>query len=410
MRFTNFLIGFSIALTLATSVAGPHAVAAGRAAPIVIDHTCTALEAIPSEWIEAAKEQFRICYGHTSHGSQPIDGMLLMMNEPDNLGLYDFTADGAVIPSMLSIADRTPAFDIGWGEGNFDGRTRDYLDDDGIDRNLVIWSWCGQVSDALEFHIAEYLDKMVQLESEYPGVTFVYMTGHLDGTGEAGNLHQRNEQIREFCRANNKILYDFADIESYDPDGNAFLQFNATDACDYDDGNWADEWCAANPDSPLCLECEICAHSESLNCNLKARAFWWMMARIAGWEPAGVQTVSCDLACQPAAGTLPFPVRFTATLTNSYSGFARRIAGRIDVDLPGGTRITRWRAGAATIGAGDSVVTVWTNSLPANQMVVGSSTFSLIGMDVTPGPYNQPPYPPSSDSDSDSCMVNGMAP
>ena len=68
-----------------------------------------------------------------------------------------------------------------------------------------------------------YLSLMDGLEQEFPGVTFVYMTGHLTGTGVGGNLNQRNEQIRAYCRANNKVLFDFADIESYDPDGDYFL-------------------------------------------------------------------------------------------------------------------------------------------------------------------------------------------
>ena len=43
--------------------------------PIIIDHTCTDLSKIPEHWIEQAKEQLRISYGHTSHGSHPISGM-----------------------------------------------------------------------------------------------------------------------------------------------------------------------------------------------------------------------------------------------------------------------------------------------------------------------------------------------
>jgi len=126
---------------------------------------------------------------------------------------------------------------------------------------------------------------MNQLEIDYPDVTFIYMTGHLDGTGESGNLHIRNNQIRQYCLANNKILFDFADIESYDPDGNYFLDLNADDNCDYDGGNWAQEWCAEHPNSELCWPC-TCAHSQSLNCNLKGRAFWWMMARIGSGAAA----------------------------------------------------------------------------------------------------------------------------
>ncbi len=83
------------------------------------------------------------------------------------------------------------------------------------------------------------------------------MTGHLNGTGEAGNLFQRNNQIRDFCAANNKVLFDFADIESYDPDGDYFRDLFANDSCDYDGGNWADEWCAENPGSPLCYRLRL---------------------------------------------------------------------------------------------------------------------------------------------------------
>ena len=45
------------------------------------------------------------------------------------------------------------------------------------------------------------------------------MTGHLDGTGPSGNLYARNDQIRDYCVANGKVLFDFADIESWDPGG-----------------------------------------------------------------------------------------------------------------------------------------------------------------------------------------------
>jgi len=135
------------------------------------------------------------------------------------------------------------------------------------------------------------------LEQAYPEVVFVYMTGHLEGNGVEGNLHARNEQVRAYCRSNDKVLYDFADIESYDPDGDTdYLALYGTDGCEYDtngdgdpweDGNWAEEWLWANPGSELAAEaaqCDECAHSENLNCALKGRAFWWLMARLAGWD------------------------------------------------------------------------------------------------------------------------------
>jgi hypothetical protein len=135
---------------------------------------------------------------------------------------------------------------------------------------------------------------------DYPHIVFMYMTGHLNGTGETGNLFARNNQIRDFCRANGKVLFDFADIESYDPDGNYFRDKRADDNCDYRlDGasrNWADQWCAANPGQ--CPSCNSCAHSRCLNCYQKGKAFWWLMARIAGWD--GCAAVEGDLTgdCQ----------------------------------------------------------------------------------------------------------------
>jgi len=246
---------------------------------IVSNHTAAAaFSSVPPAYVQQAKAAFRMAYGHTSHGSQIVTGMDLLKGESGSL--YWFDSDGSA--GGLSLHDRVPAGDLGnpdrvtWAQ-----RTRDLLDAPGNDRNLILWSWCGQVSSAAEADIDTYLSLMSGLEADYPGVTFIYMTGHLEGTGESGNLHLRNEQIRAYCLANDKVLFDFADIESYDPDGSYFLDRGADDTCDYDSGNWATEWCAGHPGE--CASC-YCSHSQCLNCQLKGKAFWWMMARLAGWS------------------------------------------------------------------------------------------------------------------------------
>lgn len=253
-----------------------------RTEPLIIDHSCTDINKIPEHWIKKAQSEIGISYGHTSHGSQIVTGMKVLM---DQSRLYSFDQHGS--KKLLTIYESDLRGDLGNPDRTtWAARTRRFIEKGWGDVNIIMWSWCGQVSNAIEEDINTYLFLMDQLEKDYPEITIIYMTGHLDGTGEGGNLNIRNNKIRRFCKQNKKVLFDFADIESYDPDGSYFLDKGANDECNYREGgvrkNWADEWCGKHPGE--CPPCS-CAHSKPLNCMLKGKAFWWMMARLAGWNP-----------------------------------------------------------------------------------------------------------------------------
>jgi len=284
-----FLMGFPL------SVVSPNSAFSDQ--PLIIDHTCTDISQIPESAIEQAKNNLHIAYGHTSHGSQLTTGMTGLVDFANNGGLGlslptdIFAWNNGGTGGALDLHDNAMAGDCGYYPQWVD-ETKAYLDDPShSDVNVIIWSWCGQVDDkyAAGTLDSEYLTPMSQLETDYPGVTFVYMTGHVDHWDDANNK-AANQMIRDYCTDNNKVLYDFADIESYDPDG-TFYEF-PHDNCDYYQsasgsklGNWAIEWQDSHTEDVDWYDC-ISAHSQPLNANRKAYAAWWLWARLAGWTPS----------------------------------------------------------------------------------------------------------------------------
>ncbi|MFW6268145.1 MAG: hypothetical protein ACOC1E_03335 [Marinilabiliaceae bacterium] len=276
------------------------------------------LRSIPEEYIRRARETLAVSYQHTSHGTHVTRGMFglpqykegddewfaVTRNKPaDNVALNIF--DNKL---ELFSPEGIEATDLSTHETAFVQTTRNYLDDSRNDVvNVIMWSWCDIAGHNVE---ENYLPGMETLISEYgeggskigsgegmreKPVHFVFMTGHANrndnvGPGKAKNLA---DMIIDYCDENQYFCLDYYSIDTHDMDGDYWEDAGDNGDSDAYGGNFYEDWQEShesgvhywyNRYSPGGDVAYGDHNTQHITANRKGMAFWWILARLAGWN------------------------------------------------------------------------------------------------------------------------------
>ena len=278
---------------------------------LIIDHTCTELSQIPDEWIDSVQADLRLHYAHTSHGGQLTTGLSRIEAEDPEYGVNIGTRNLPTEAGALCIFDGqenesyiTP--DLYWESETGMNMTRNVLSNN-PSINVSMWSWCTQLNSYSADQVQAYLDSIAVLEAEYPEVTFIRMTCNAQATGSEGyNRYLRNEQIRQYCRDNDKVLFDFADLDSWWCNGTSWEQATY----DYEGHTVPTEHPEFHGDEA--------AHTTYESCEQKGKAVWWMMARLAGWQ-SGTSAAESNPGVRISSLSQNYPNPFSASTSIKYT-------------------------------------------------------------------------------------------
>lgn len=244
----------------------------------VFDHRHTALDQVPASCISQLQSgNFVFHYAHRSHGAQIIEGAQSIMTTDPTYGFDSEWCEAPATTGVLPIWDgMTPA------TGNYVQPEQYWASQAGMDEvrgilsqnpilKYTLWAWSYEISEQTEASVQQYLEALSTLEAEFPDVTFIYMTGTAEEELNAANRAERNQQIRDYCQANGKVLYDFEDLDAwYNGEQHTILVDGVSVPLEHPEYN--------HPDPNGYND----THTTQSSCENKARAFWTMVAALEG--------------------------------------------------------------------------------------------------------------------------------
>lgn len=284
---------------------------------IVVDHTSVDdFDRIPDEYIAAA-QNLRMLFIDASVGNNISEGLDCLAFPSDEQAPGGCTRSGHVDPEFVTEPEswsRAGGYDRSnwtyqfWPDecGGWYGKTPCFLDIASATNNQYDvyspqFSYLEVTMDQIEGSIADpdsgYFassDGDVDVHdleayiAQHPEKTVIFTTTSLARSVGTEVSESFNNQMRDYVNANGHVLFDIADIVSHDPDGNPC--YDNRDGVPYTGVNDSENY----PDDGQDLEA-ICQHytvevnaghlgNPSIGKIRAAKAFWVLMAQIAGWD------------------------------------------------------------------------------------------------------------------------------
>lgn len=258
---------------------------------VIIDHTSCYIDEIPSNVIDSIKQNIRLQWCGQSHSHQVPTGLGLLEEDYPVFEVSINTDGNAWLPEpngTFCIMDGLSMFGqcgnccqayvyphAYWDGADAQSNVNKTLVECYPSINVSGFLFCGELETADETYVQNYLSALTNYEQLYPEVTFIYTTGHAQSSGSLGyNRWLRNNQIRQYCTENNKILFDFANLDCwYNGEANSY-EYNGETV----------------PLQHPQYDPDIIYHTTEESCKNKAKAIWYLMARLCGWDPTTVNT------------------------------------------------------------------------------------------------------------------------
>ncbi len=290
-----------------------------NAGSIIVDHTSLALFGqLPPSAIESAK-RLRSLFLHASVGGTILTALRCLAGEMDNRAYcaalsdprYDYQnwvwqphASGGCEGKLQDLVDAVAA------QPDFDVYHQKYCYFEGLDAigccgniDACLQACPGQPDPTaceqrceqtfqtkLDDFVDLYVSTMNQLEADHPDKRFVWWTIPY-AIGDERCAHEFNQRLRQYANEHEKALFDIGDIEAHDHLDRLVTTGGHESVHPYYCGEFKSNAQAASchPDFPY----DVIWDSDDLiepECgeggNIRlAKAYWVLMARLAGWQP-----------------------------------------------------------------------------------------------------------------------------